>query len=268
MSARHDALAGLQRRFLDATGPGGVPQPDVIAAVAGGALSPAERLAIHANHRRIVLTQALADNFPATMGLVGRRFFAMAARRYLELHPPRDPRLSWCGAELPEFLAAYPPARAMPCLADLARFEWALIRVADAPEAPYFDPSRLAEIAPERLADLRLRLVPALALVNSSYPVDAIWEAVAAKAVELRERVGSEPVHLVVHRDRDGDARATRVEGGTFAALAALAEGRPLSDAADAAHRADPLHDLSGTLAFVLSHGLVEAIDLTKGDPS
>jgi hypothetical protein len=268
MSARPDPLAALQRRFLDATAPGGVPPAELLAEVGGGALSPAERLAIHANHRRIVLTQALADNFPATLSLLGGRVFAQAARRYLELHPPRDPRLSWCGAELPGFLASYPPARAVPCLADVARLEWALVRVADAPEMPHLDPSRLGEMPPDLLPDVRLCLVPALALVASTHPVDAIWEAVAAGSDEVRGMDGAEPVRLVVHRDDEGDARAMRVDAGTFAALAALARGRTLLEAADAARTADPHHDFAGTLAFVLSHRLVTAIEFTKGDPS
>jgi hypothetical protein len=119
------ALAELQRRFRAALLEGD--ESGIERDVRHDGLSAAKRLQIYRNNARLLLTEALKANFPATCRIADERFFAYAAAEFIRRHPPRQPRLAEYGSELPDFLAGFAPAAGLPWLADLARLEWTRI---------------------------------------------------------------------------------------------------------------------------------------------
>src|SRR6059036_1319432 len=115
-------------------------------AVVDDGFAAAERLNIYRNTCRSTLIEALRMTYPAVDRLVGREFFDMAAARFIRAHPCRSGYLNEYGAGLADFLAALEPARGLPYLADVARFEWALGVAANAPDAPAIDAAALGAV--------------------------------------------------------------------------------------------------------------------------
>lgn len=129
-------------------------------------------------HRETVFNtwvRALRLTFPSVYGCSPAAFQRLA-NEFMRGHPPRRPCLHDYGDEFPDFLASHPDFqqrdfRILPYLPDLARFDLALDRAAQQPLGPH---GRSFTIA----ADLELRLNPAVARLDTGYPVDLIRDAV------------------------------------------------------------------------------------------
>jgi hypothetical protein len=256
------SLAELQRGFRAAL----LADDDSVAAhVLGDGLAPAARLAVYRHHVRATLRAALAATYPVVERLVDARFFAYAADAYLRQAPPAGPCLFEFGAALPAFLAAFPACRHLPWLADVARLEWALNVARHAEDAPPLAPARLAALAPERAADAVLRLDPSVTLLRSPWPVDRIWSAHQGEGEPEGVDLAAGPAHLEVRRE-DGEARVRTLPPGPWALRAALAAGRPLGAAAEAALAEDAGLDLAAALRALLAEGLV--VDLALPPPA
>jgi hypothetical protein len=172
---RHLALARLQADFADA-----VLGDDLDRAgthLAGDPLAARARLAIYRRSIAANRRGALRAAFPVVVRLVGDGFFEEAALRHGEAAPPGSADLNRYGSSLPEFLAAYPHASAMPWLADVARLEWAWHVSSMAEDAGRLDFAALALVPEEGLDRLCFRFHPGVRLVRSRWPVLSIWEA-------------------------------------------------------------------------------------------
>jgi hypothetical protein len=109
----------------------------------------------------------------------------------------------------------------------VARLEWALHRARHAAPAESPDPARLAA-DPE----LRLRAAPGTVFVASPFPIDRIWETNQPEfSGDAEVSLDCGGAELVVAREPDR-ARFTRVTRAELDALAALAAGRSLAEAA------------------------------------
>src|SRR5262244_3431715 len=166
-------LLELQMRFRRAVLGGDT--GEIVAAIQGDGLDPAARVGIYRHHAFATLGDALQSTFPVVCRLVDRRFFAYAAHEYLREHPPHSRCLVEYGADFADFLANFEPCKALPYLADVARFEWALNIAASVREAAPLPLQALAEVPTNKAAYLVLRLQPSLSYVISPWPIDAIW---------------------------------------------------------------------------------------------
>ncbi|MGQ0677797.1 MAG: HvfC/BufC N-terminal domain-containing protein [Rhodospirillales bacterium] len=222
--------------------------PDRIAAsIRRDRLAGAQRAQIYRNHLRITLTEALGANFPVVARLVGPDYFAAAARRFIEAHPPSQPVLAEYGAEFPSFLETLP--HAPDYLGDVARLEWALNAAAHAPSVPALDAGTVERGA---LQSLSLRPHPATRLLVSAYPVHRIWRANQPSA-DPGETVdlGEGGVALLIWR-RGAEAMFRALGEADHRFTAALLAGARLSRAAAMALKADALFDLAAMLGFLL----------------
>ena len=218
-----------------------------------GGPSMAERLSIHRNTTLLGLSAALGDGFPVVRRLVGDAFFARLARDYLCAHPPRRAALIAIGGDLPGFLTGYAPVAALPYLADVARLEAAWTHAYHGADAEPLDPRILATLDPERLGELRLRLLPSHRLLASAYPVDAIWHANQPDAAPAEDiRLDRGPVHLLVQRPAMA-VEIRPVSRGAFSFLMALAARQPLAAAWDSALATDPAFNLAAELTDLLA---------------
>lgn len=224
--------------------------------VLGDGLAPEARLQIYRNNSLITLTEALKATFPVVCRLVDARFFAYAADAFIREHPPRAPCLAEYGADFAAFLEGFPPTSALAYLPDVARFEWALNEAYHAPDAAALDPARIAAVPAERQAGLRFALRPAVRLFRSRFPIDRIWEANQAGVAEPGlVDLDSGGCALLIHRTGI-EVRYRPLETGAFAFLAALAGGRTLAEACDAAETAARGFDLTETLRDAFALGL------------
>src|SRR6516164_2228854 len=112
---------------------------EIVAAIHGDGLDPEARVGIYRNHAFATLGASLQDTFPVICRLVDKRFFAYVAHEYLREHPPH----SRC---LVEYGADFEPSKALPYLADVARFEWALNIAASMRDTAPLPPRALAEV--------------------------------------------------------------------------------------------------------------------------
>jgi hypothetical protein len=225
--------------------------------VADDGLSAAARLAVYRHHVLASLTAALEATFPVVCRLVDRRFFGWLADQYVRERPPAGPCLFEYGADLADFIAAFPACKSLPYLADVARLEWAMNAALHAPEAAPLERDALGALAPAEVARLTLRLDPSTTLLASRWPVDAIWRVnqPGADGVVVLDAGG---VRLEVRRVRE-DVVYRTLPPAVFMFRAALAAGRALPDAVEQALDADFAFDLAGEIRALLDERLLVA---------
>jgi hypothetical protein len=110
-----------------------------------------ERLAIYRHNWRGNIVQALQLVYPVVARLVGDEFFAYCTRCFAAQQPSHSANLDDYGAEFPAFLRAFPAARTLAYLGDVAALELAIDRLAASDDA------------------LQIR-------VDSNFPILKIWQ--------------------------------------------------------------------------------------------
>jgi len=241
MSGIHPAAPSLRelQRQLAAQILAGEPQPpaalDRWVAVPPGHAA-AERLAVHVDGYPARLHDALLDAFPAVAHLVGAGAFHALVQRYRHAAVLRSYNLNDAGSELAAHLRGDPLAAELPFLPDLAALEWAMARAFHAVETAPLAAAELAALAPETILAGGVRCQPSLALVESPWPIHALWSARetphAAIDVDLTD------AEAVVVWRRDLDVECLALDAEQAAVLRALLAGASVASAAEQA--ADP----------------------------
>lgn len=235
--------------------------------VARPGIDPAHRFAIYRNNMAAGLGRLLVDRFPVLHRLVGADFFTAMADAFIRQHPPAGPVLLEYGANLPEFVAQFPPARHLAYLADVARLEWLRHRALLAADARPIDRAALAALSPDAMARLRFSLHPSLAILRSPYPIVSIWRANIdpANAAIVPAGLPGENA-LLIRPALVTEIHAVPASRADF--VERLLAGDLLEDAAG------PLGpDLTATLAFLLGAGILTGfhpvIDIARrSDPA
>src|SRR3990167_10192357 len=106
-------------------------------------------LAIYRNNIFATLMHTLKATYPLTLVLLGKDFFAMAAREYIRQYPSRSGNLHDYGEYFGNFLATYQPVHELIYLAEVAEFEWAFHTIYHAPNHPPFAAHSLTSFQPE-----------------------------------------------------------------------------------------------------------------------
>lgn len=248
-------LAATQAAFAAALM--GEPDEALLTAIVDDGVPPAERLDIHRNTRTLTLTQVLADSFPAVHALVGDGFFKYAAAQFIGAHPPRSGSLLDYGADFAAFLDAFPAARQVAYLGDVARLEWARQECANGPDSRPLDPRALSELTGEQAASARLGLHANHRLVRSDHPIHDIWlacqmdgEADDGADTHVDLAAGGQTV-LVIRPDLE--LLMWPLTAGEAALVDAFARSLPLTSAIEVALSADPAFDLQAGLTTLLS---------------
>jgi hypothetical protein len=167
MSSQVDFVAALLD--ADQAVPAGLVNPDA---------SPAtKRFDVYRNNVAVSLTEALEAVFPVVRKLVGDEFFTAMAGVYLRLHPPASPMMMHYGAQMPQFLRRFPPAKTVPYLSDIARVELALRRAYHAADDAPLAGDALSAIAPGALMLARFGFASAVTVVTSTHPIHDIYRA-------------------------------------------------------------------------------------------
>jgi hypothetical protein len=151
-------------------------KPLILPVVGNGKLSAAQRLDIYANMYFYRILDAIKEDFPAIVKLVGDVEFHNLITRYLIKHPPTHFSLRNAGQHLSRFLEKYPLRAKFPYLSDLAKLEWSLVNSFDAKNAEILSTADCAKLKPHQWAHLRLKLVPSFQLEELNYPVDTLRE--------------------------------------------------------------------------------------------
>lgn len=211
------------------------------------------RFAVYRNNVTQGLAGALESRFPAAISLVGAEFFHALAVLFVRRHPPRTPLLLAYGDAMPDFVAAFEPAREVPYLADVMRVEIARSQAYHAADDKPADLSDLRAIDPAALGETRVAFHAAVRLLRSPFPAATIWQMNAGgDARALPDRVGED---VLVTRPLL-DVQVQVLPPGGHAFLAALRDGEPLGAAAGAAFAEAPGFDLAAAVAGLVAAGI------------
>ena len=228
--------------------------------IRAGNLSAERRLEIYRHNVMSNLRGVLKDIYPVIFKIVGEAFFWHAADQFIRIHPSNSGDLNQFGDGWPAFLATYPHAADLPYLCDVATLEWAWHEAFHASDAPTFDLGRLAEIPPEVHGELHFVLHPAVRLLQSNFPILAIWEVnQKAYSGEMEVDWDASAKALMLCRDvTDGVSVLTRhISESVYAFLCALQKQATLEDAAAAALELDAVFDLQGLLLESVQSGVI-----------
>ncbi len=250
------SLPELQRAFVCALIEGNaLPLSDTIVGARG--MDSASAMAVYRNNVYTNYRNALRDDYPAILALVGEGFFRGACDAYIRSQPSRSGDLNDFGGAFAEFLQSWPPARALSYLPDVARLEWAMHLALHAADAHALELARLAQAPGELLPRLYFGLHPSARLIESAYPVLRIWE-MSQKNADTGQRVDldSGPERLLVIRRQDG-VEVEPLAHAEWNLLYALAAHNTLGDAYASAHRIDADFDLAG---FLQRHVLAQTL--------
>jgi hypothetical protein len=151
-----------------------------------------------------------------------------------------------------DFLARHEHGRALPPLADLARFDLAYALAAQPGPAPSVAACCLTEATIRLHRGLMLRFQPNWRYVELTWPVHRLPPETLTADL-LKTFSPAEPVYLRIAPTGQG-VGITELSAADFALQRALRDGRRLGDAMAAAHAADPSLD-----PFPIVAGLVEA---------
>jgi len=195
------------------------------------------RFAVYRNNIAVGLIAAIEARYPVARRLVGDTFFRAMARAFVAAHKPQSAVILAYGADFPDFVAKFEPARELAYLPDVARLENAWGEAYHAAEAAALTLAALAGLDPVGLADSRFVPHPAARLLRSDHPAASIWAGHQGEgAVRAPESWRAEET-LVTRPHAEVLVRILPAGGYSFAR--ALFEGSTLAEAHAAAARAD-----------------------------
>ena len=223
-------------------------------------LLPPAAASIYANNARVNFTQTLKLTYPAIWRLVGEGYFRQCAREFQKRHPSRSGDLQHVGKDFSDYMATLHGADEFSYLADVARLEWAYQEALIESEFVPLDLNRLAQVDPRNYLDLRFRLQPSTRLVESAFPILAMWEANVADASAQEDRIdlnaGADRLLLVRTFD---DVWIHRLTAGELTFLTRLRARDRFGAAVESAIDADPAFDPSASLKnFVALRAIVD----------
>lgn len=121
------------------------------------------------------MSGALENTYPVCKQLVGPDFFDAMAHEYIINTPSTHPDLNIYGSTLAEFIAGFEPASELPYLSDVARLEWLWAQVFSAADDSGKNLEQLADLTEDQMLSVVFRLSPTTGLLQSDYPINAIW---------------------------------------------------------------------------------------------
>lgn len=227
-------------------------------AALAGWLEPNERsegLAVYRNTIASGTVDALAATFSTVVMMTGEDWFRAAAREFAREHAPTGPALITYGEAFPGWIAAFGPAADAAYLGDIARLDWLWWQAWTAGDSGLLEGVELGVLGPEALGVVTLGLHPSVRIAAFDTGAPSLWLAHQVPARGEAHVLGDEAERmLLVRTGSQVDARL--IEAGPFVFLAALAAGRSLLEAGEAAVAADPDCSLQQVLVTGLALGL------------
>jgi hypothetical protein len=196
---------------------------------------------------------ALAANFPTVLSMVGEDWFRAAAALFAREAPPASAALLDYGEDFPAWLERFPPAQDLPYLAGVAYLDRLWTETLFAAEAPTLTAEALSTLAPEILAEMRLRLHPTVRFAAFDADLPSLWRAARDGREDLD--LSETPETLLLVR-RDGAVRSRVAGEAETVFLRACRAGETLAQAAERAAQADPEIPLAPLFAALIADGV------------
>jgi Putative DNA-binding domain len=149
-------------------------------------LSAIDRVEIYANMYFYRLLDAIKEDFPATLRVVGDANFHNLVTGYLAEYPPGDPSITEASRYLAEFAWSSSALEKWPFVADLIRLERAILEVFLGRDARPLSVEAMKGIPAAQWPSVRIAVHPALQVINTEWRVDEFLCAVKSEQ-PLRE---------------------------------------------------------------------------------
>jgi len=234
----------------------------VIGQIAGRVIEVGISYSMSDYRPRITLSR-LGEIWGFSQWLVLARFSRLV-RAYLERHPSRHWSLNPLGHAFARFLEREAPrGPRIGLLVELARLEWSLQEVFEAPPSPTLAEGALARIAPGDWSKRRLVPIAALQLFAFEHRCNAI--AGSVRRDEPLPPLGRQRTFVAVYR-KDWKVWRMDLDRLQFELLAALCRGRTLAQALEHAARghrgsqAELAKRVQGACASFVSEGFFGAV--------
>jgi len=221
----------------------------------------ARRFSVYRNNVAAGLIASLEARYPVARRLVGDDFFRGMAGAYVAAHKPSSAVLIHYGADFSEFIADFEPARDLPYLPDVARFENAWVEAYHAAEARPAGLADLAAFPPESFADLTFVLHPSVRLLRFGHPAASIWAAHQGDGEPRPPERWDPEVAMVLRPDAEVEVRVLPTRG--FELAVALRAGLTLGEAALPLTEAG--EDAGAHLIGLIGAGAVVAMQVGQG---
>ncbi len=228
-------------------------------------IPPERRVQIYRNNFRLNALAAMRATYPVIERLAGADWFAQSVGKFQETYPSQSGDLQNLGAAYPQFLHRELADTEYRYFADVAELEWCYQLVLTAGERGPVDIDKLRSTPERDYEKLRFVPRPALALVESVFPILGIWRAnqpSSPSAAPMHLDSGASRV-LLIRRETHVELRELAI--GAYELLRQFRLGMPLGMAVAAAEVRAPQFDLSTTLHELLSIGTIA--DITSCQP-
>jgi hypothetical protein len=168
------SLRELQRAFCGAVLSGDA--AGVAALIRSDGIPAPQRLQIYRNNTQAAFLATLAATFPVIERLGGADWFGQSALEYQRRYPSRSGDLQFVGERFEGLLRDRFAGTDYEYFCDVARLEWAYQEVLTAADGAALDPASLGAVAEQDHERMVFLLRPAVRLVESVYPIFAIWK--------------------------------------------------------------------------------------------
>ena len=221
-------------------------------------LSAEARVDIYANMYFYRIRDALKEDFPATLAVLGNDNFHNLVTGYLLQYPPTEPSISFCGQHLADYLRDHPIREGAPFVAHLAKLERAIVEVFVGPDDAALDPDSLRATPPEDWPAMKLRIPPAAQILALEWRVSELLRAVEEGHPWKPAERGA--VKVLVWR-RNARVFYRDLEHAEAVALEAASRGATFAEICDIvaanADDQDPVVTMNRLLARWLSDGIL-----------
>jgi len=225
-----------------------------------------QRIQIYRNNNRMASLATLQATYPVIERLGGADWFRQSATQYQIRFPSRSGDLQYLGEKYPDFLRAYLADTDYAYFADVAALEWAYQVVLTAAERASADLGMLRTVAPQDYERLLFVPRPAVRMVESQYPIFAIWQANQPSAVEpdFQIRLDAGPSRVLLMRRTD-HVELRELPEGTYHLMRQFQLGATLGSAAISTAAEIPEFDLEVCLKEVMTLEAIADIELCDG---
>jgi len=244
------SLRDTQRAFCSAVLSGNAACMTALVPDAG--IPAALRVQIYGNSNRLGFLAAMQATYPVIERLSGEAWFEQRVRLYQLRFPSRSGDLQHVGSHFAEFLQAELSGTDYEYFAEVAKLEWAYQDVLTAADSGVLDPSALGAVAADEYEHLVFAPRTALRLVESPYPILAIWKAHQPDADLVQISLDSGPSRVLLIRCID-HVELRELSPASFALLGQFVRGAAFGAAVEvvAANHVD--FDLNNTLRQLIS---------------
>ncbi|MCE3046403.1 DNA-binding domain-containing protein [Legionella sp. 16cNR16C] len=125
-----------------------------------------DRISIYANGFYNRLEEALMDDYPALVTVMGESNFHNMSRKYINAYPSSHYSLDLFGQQLRQFLLETVPFSRKPYLSEIAAFEWARSTAITSHDATLLYEADLQKLSPEEWLNLKFYLHPSCEVIG------------------------------------------------------------------------------------------------------